>query len=93
MREACGAVVVTVMLACAAEPFTWTKVDAQAGGGVALVETLQARVTVPSKPPDGVTVVVKLDALPAVTVAEAGVGADSEKPAPAPVTVRVTVAG
>ena len=83
----------TVMLACTAPPFTWTTVDAHVGAGLALVATLQPRVTVPSKPPDGVTVVAKVAALPAVTVALAGLGVDNEKFAPAPVTTSVMLAG
>jgi hypothetical protein len=85
--------VFTVTLACTADPFTGTEVDAQAGGGLALVETMQASVTVPLKPPAGVMVVVKVDEPPVVTVATEGFGADNEKLAPAAVTVSVTVAG
>ena len=82
----------TATLACTADPLTWTDVGAQAGGGLAFVEMVQASVTVPSKPPDGVTVVVNVAEPPAVTVAEAGVGADKEKLPDAAFTVSVRVA-
>ena len=83
---------VTVSVVCTAAPFTVTLADAHAGAGLALVAMTQLRVTVPPKLPVGVTVVVKVAELPAVTVAEAGLGVDSEKVPPA-VTVSVTVAG
>jgi hypothetical protein len=86
-------VVFTVKLAPTAAPLTWTRVEAQVGAGLALVETAQARVTVPSKPPVGVTVVEKVAELPAVTVPVAGLGVESEKLAPAAVTVKVTITG
>ena len=85
----------TVTLACTAdEPFTWTEVGTQAGGGLALVETLHVSVTVPPKPLDGVMVVVNVAELPAVTVAVVGLGADNAKlAAAASFTVNITVAG
>jgi len=73
-------------------PFTVTLAGAHAGAGLALVAITQLRVTVPPKLPVGVTVVVKVAELPAVTVAEAGLGVESEKLPPA-VTASVTVAG
>ena len=84
---------VTVSVVCTAAPFTVTLAEEHAGAGLALVAMTQLRVTVPPKPPVGLTVVVKVAEPPAVTVAEAGVGVDSEKLPPPAVTVSVTVAG
>ena len=83
---------VTLSVACAAAPLTVTWLDEQAGAGLALVAIAQLRLTVPAKLPDGVMEVVNVAELPAVTVAEAGLGVDSEKLPPA-VTRRVTVTG
>jgi hypothetical protein len=91
-REAWGAVVFTVNVACTGLLPTVTVVDEQAGAGVALVAIVQLRVTLPVKPPDGVTVTAKFAELPALTVAEEGFGDDSEKSgfAGAEVTFSVT---
>ncbi len=83
---------VTVMFACTGEPFIWNWLAAHAGGGVALVATVQLRVTVAEKPFVGVIVVAKVVELPAITVAAAGVGIDNEK-LPSAVTARFTLAG
>lgn len=83
---------VTFSVAGAAAPLTVTWVDEQAGAGLALVAMTQLKITVPAKPPDGVMTVVNVAELPAVTVAEAGLGVDSEKLPPA-ITVSVTVTG
>jgi hypothetical protein len=86
-RDAWGAVVLTVSVACTGAPLSVTGVEEQTGGGVALVAIVQLKVTVPLKPTDGVTVVVKVAELPAVTLIEAGFGDDSEK---LPCTVMLT---
>jgi hypothetical protein len=83
-------VVLTVSAPCTGEPLTSTEVDEQTGAGLALVTTLQLKVTVPTKPPDGVMIVVKAAEPPAVTVILAGLGEDSEKPALVGLTVNVT---
>ena len=69
-----------VRVACTGAPLTVTRVDAQTGAGLALVAIAQLRITVPLKPPDGVTVVMKVADLPGITLTEAGVGDASVKP-------------
>lgn len=65
----------------------------QTGIAVFVGDTLQARVTVPLKPPVALRVMVDVADLPAVTVAEAGLDADSEKPPGCVVvTTKLTVA-
>lgn len=83
----------TLIVTCAAPPFTVTCVDMQVGAGLALVAMTQPRLTVPAKLPEGMTEVVNVTELPAVTVAEAGLGVDSEKLPPVAITVSVTVTG